>query len=478
VHHGPHPRSLAGGRVSGGAARDGSGHVLVLGPSKTGTTGVYTAVKRGLAEAGVPTRSVFEPTSPDPLDQLFRYAPHHTVLVKVTMDRVDLVVPDVRVFDRRLMTVRDPRDTLISALLFRPLTKRRLHGSSQASQVAVDTFIQALEDKEADPGSRSVLALFQLAHQLGLGRPPFQSLAQALRQQRHLAAADLVHVLTYERFVSGDLAAASDYLGLHLRNEGPTTDSWIGHISRSRSSGEFLRWFHESDLEYFNHMFGESLRAFGYPPRVTLTPELGVEPATSSEFVRRVSAERRVRLSQRDDAEARAATSVQGDEVARLVERAQDGDAKSAVRAALLLREGHLDNASGADATDLARTAAQLGSRAGRSLLIELLEESGSTDAECLRELRVWRMASASEEARESLRRLRGSTRFRVGSALADIATHPVRRGPSASRYLSRITWKRLQRRGIRGPWSPSRASISGASRPAVPAQDVEEPGP
>lgn len=365
----------------------------MTGPPKTGTTGVYASVKRGLARAGVDMRTVFEPTSADPLDSLFRYAPTTTVMTKVTMDKLDRVVPDVGVFDRRVMTVRDPRDALISALLFRPLTARSI---GRAGESAVQHFIEALEAKEADAAAYSVLGLFELAQRLRIGRPPFEGMLTIARRQRELRERGMVHVLRYERFVAGDLDDVSAYLGFGVENVSARDATWIGHIARSQSSGDFVRWFREDDLGYFNDMFAEQLRAFGYDADVELDPEPKIDPATSSEYVRNRYADRRAQLDAGAHAEVDSPQAL-----SRLVEAAEDGDPGACLRAAEVHRGGQLGGVDEMAALHWAQRAAELGSVRGMRTTVELLERLDPDAPELRRQLRVWRIELAQRARRE-----------------------------------------------------------------------------
>lgn len=373
-----------------GHAIEGPEHILVFGPSKTGTTGVYTAVKNGLAGSGIPARTVFEPVSSDIVDSLFLTVPSTTVMTKVTMDALDAVVPDLRVFDHRIMTVRDPRDIIISSLLFRPLTRRTM---LRADESSVHRFIAALEEKEADPAAHSVRDLFSLSYDLGLGRRPFLALSGLFDRQRELQETGLVHVLRYERFVQNDLEDVSKLLGFDVVNSAAGEGSWIGHITRSRSFGEFTRWFREEDLEYFNTMYDGFLRAFGYDLEVPLETDARIDPATSSNYVRQQYASRRAALRKPLDPPWTPKEVSSPDDLSRLIERAEDSDPRVCLRVAHVLLAGHLAPENLPGALEWARRAAQMGSIPGKALTIELLSRLDSDDPALRRELRAWRMS-------------------------------------------------------------------------------------
>jgi hypothetical protein len=406
-------------------------HILILGPSKTGTTGLYTAVKEGLVKAGLQARTLFEPMTSDPVDSMFLHAPSTRLMIKVTMDRIHEVVPDVRAFEHRVMTVRDPRDVLVSSLLFRPLTRQTI---DRVDPSAVQKFVAALEEKEADPSAHSVRGLFTLAQTLGIGRPPYQELTRVLDHQLELLAAGLVHVVRYEKFVQDDLQDLSKELGFEVGNAAAGDDSWIGHITRSRSSGEFTRWFLEEDLDFFNDLYGEHLRTFGYDLNAAIERGEGIDPATSSQYVRhRYSIRRSAFVHARqvpwtpEDVDSPEGLRV-------LMERAQDGNRTSCLRLARVLINGHLGPKDPAGALDWARFAAQMGEGEGRALTIRLLELLDPSDAALRRELRGWQVEAQLTRNQPStsprLRRLRSGVSYAV--------RHPAKATPKVMGLLRR----------------------------------------
>jgi hypothetical protein len=425
------------------------GHILILGPSKTGTTGLYSAVKRGLSDAGIRARTLFEPPSPDLIDNLHRYAPSVPVMAKVTMDKLDHVVPDLGVFDRRVMTVRDPRDVVISALLFRPLTVGAIQRAKESS---IQRFIAALEEKEADPSSHSVRSLFALAQRLGIGRRPYPGMATIMDRQRALLDSGTVHVMRYERFVQGDLDDLSKFLGFDVVNTAALDSGWIGHITRSQSHGEFTRWFRDDDLSYFNGLFDKYLRAFDYELDVPLASESKIDPATSSEYVRRRYFERRAKLAELNPTTWKPQDVSSAEAFNLLTERAQDGDPQACLRAAKVLLSGHLGEVDTESALDWARFAAQLGAVDGMLLTVELLRRLDPEDPGLRRELRTWALETESDGGRRlaslhaEVRRLRGSRRYRIGSALAEAADHPLRAVPRALKLASGALARRIRR--------------------------------
>ena len=388
----------------------GRDFIVVVGASKTGTTGVYATIKQSLARAGHHYAAVFEPARFEQLDAPFIYPPAEPLLVKITMDRVAAVLPDPLVFERRVMTVRDPRDVLISTLLFRPLTRRAL---ARVDDSAIEEFIAAIARKEQDPSSMSVSALFKLAHRLGIGGRPYGAMVDSHVVQRELIRNFDFHVVRYENFVAGDLSALDDYLGIENVVAGVDPDqATYGHISRSKEAGQFRNWFLQEDLERFNKTFADILSDFGYDTDVQLPDAPVLDPAIGSHYLRDRYRQRRRALATVADARGTQTFSPQA--LAELTDHAEDGDAWACLRVAQAHQNGEGVPRDPDQALHWARRSARLGLPEGMELATQLL--AAPVTAAARRERRVWQAAATAVRDRRPARRRR--TPVRVARAL------------------------------------------------------------
>ena len=105
--------------------------VAILGAGKSGTTGLFYAVHAGLENhLQRPVPGLFEPRTVRELDE-FSYA---TGVIKAMLPRLDLVAAHP-VFERlthRVLIYRDPRDNIVSFILWRFGT--RLHNASEGAR--------------------------------------------------------------------------------------------------------------------------------------------------------------------------------------------------------------------------------------------------------------------------------------------------------------------------------------------------------
>lgn len=446
--------------------------ILISGQGKTGTTGVYNAVKDALTAAGARFNPHFEPTRPEPLLALGRYDPQVPVLTKVMSQRLD----DVRVryadFDRRVMTVRDPRDVVISRLLFFPLIRRTVQ---RADEAAVDRFLEALRAKEADPASRSVVELHELAGELGLTQASWQGLVEGLDQTTKQIDRHDFHVVAYEDFVEDRLDDLGAYLGMTVSNPAAAGSAWLDHIPRSMSRGEWRNWFTEHDADFFGELFEDYMRRHGYDPGERPSDEPKIDPATASEYVERKLASRREQVASRYARDWEPGQRLDPPELALLVDMASDGDAVASYRAAWALADGAADREEGMPpGLELARSAARRGHVDAMRLTARLLRAGAAATArEDEMEARFWEREAdlggvtvpapggSQAPTRAQVRRLRrrlkrvraerdalaASTRYRVGSLLADLARGPFRRRRRAAAQLLRLAASALRSR-------------------------------
>lgn len=323
--------------------------IVVLGAGKTGTSAVYDRIKQAVADrADPPYYLLFEPDSGRPLRALRELAPERPILTKIVFERVAAIEPPFDRFARRVMTVRDPRDILVSRFLFRSFSRR----SSQLPDAVVDRYVDAIRAKEADPASRSLWELMELADELGVGRSSMRPWSRLLTAQIELERSMPWFVSHYEDFVAGDLAGLEQYLGVPLARENRRTDGWLGHIARSLGAGEWRHWMTPADIDRFRPYVQPFIDRFGYPDW-DLAPEPSIDPATGSEYVLR----KRARRATQVDVRAGRASADRAD-LDALASMAEDGDPVAGQRLAAILHEGRTTRRR---AVDVARRAALQG---------------------------------------------------------------------------------------------------------------------
>jgi hypothetical protein len=255
---------------------------IIYGQARSGTTALYL-----LLQAQLPTATLcfLEPSLP--------YAPAvclaPDVLVKslvASLPGTHEVVPDPAWFQRRYVLVRDPRDRLLSALLF------LLHwappaGQGQDEQASrCQEVTRLLRRNERHPGRLSVQALFAavMAIRFGLTGSDAGEALWALQ----------CRFLTWEAQLPAHTLVRYEWLITAFPHPTPRPYAWI---RRSASMGEWRHWFTPEDCAYFQPLLRPYLRRFGYPDDWTLAAAPTIASAGSSQYVERW--QRVARLRQR-----------------------------------------------------------------------------------------------------------------------------------------------------------------------------------
>lgn len=431
--------------------------VCVIGGSKTGTTGLYSAIHEGMVRAGLaPCYGLFEKYDLRVLANLRRLAPHTPTVAKFLLTNRHFTHDLVTGFDERVLIVRDPRDTLLSAALYYPV----LAVNDGVDPARIEAYVDRIREKERDPSSQTFRDLLAAVYEMrGRRVKPSTRFDRRFRLVTDFAdRTDDLFVVRYEDFIRDDLDALSDHLGVEVRNTRPSTYSSI--VLRSGGAGEWRHWFTAEDVEHFRPAMAEYLRRFGYADDWELPDEPHIDPDAGSGYVERAVDRRRHQIALNQD------TRSSREQLEQFRQRADEGAFGAATKVARLLRDedprGHAD-----EIRDRLRFAASCGHvPAMRQLASVLGEAADPYDRE---EARRWTAEADAEEERQRLReqaatdhpdhtadlarrlarsrrqleRMRTSKRWRVASVLADAP----RKGPRAVVRAPLRAW-RIARRG------------------------------
>lgn len=253
-------------------------NILILGLAKTGSTGLYNSVKAALSARGHDYYCLFEPTRADQLHNLHRYAPELPVLTKVMIAREPSLELRYDLFDKRVTLLRDPRDMIVSFLLFRPFIRADLPWERVAP------FVEAIRDKERDPRSRSVHALHMLADELGLASYRLERVVEFMEWQEALIDRNDVFVVRYTDFIAGHLDDLGAYLQVAV-DAGVDASPWHDHILRSAETGDWRDWFTDEDVTVYRPHVTRYMKRFDYDDEWELRQRPAIEQATASAYI-------------------------------------------------------------------------------------------------------------------------------------------------------------------------------------------------
>lgn len=251
-------------------------HYLVAGQGKSGTTALFACLEQSLPG---PLHTSFEPRRPEQITEVFDATGVAHTLSKVKLQYLDEKSVPVERFDRIVLIVRDPRDMLVSRLLY-GFYEFQQHGLAAEYDAACELLRGKIDDSDSIGVYDLLVRLAELQ-----GRKPAIG-AKAERRPVQFAQLHDPFVLKYEAFVDGDLAPLEAWLGLDLVREIDVGDR-LRRVERSKSYGEWPEWFTDDDLVRLNKEWARYFDAFGYEPVVASKPDKHIPHETSIEYVQR-----------------------------------------------------------------------------------------------------------------------------------------------------------------------------------------------
>jgi hypothetical protein len=194
---------------------------------------------------------------------------------------------DFETFDRKILIVRDPRDNLVSRLLYLPFD---LPWYKDEGKIAA--YGEVLSQKQHFPQSISVLEL--LRHLSYLSNDDL--IGHTIRHHQFCAGFAASHtdyfLLRYEDFITGDYATLENFVGQALTFDGQV-DRNFARIARKKGSGDWRNWFTQEDVEFFKPVYQDFIVTYHYDPAWEFNQPQAIEYRSSVDYLRRIIQERR-----------------------------------------------------------------------------------------------------------------------------------------------------------------------------------------
>lgn len=272
--------------------------IVVYGLGKTGTSALFYRIRNSLPPG---TIALFEPPSYGPLVRL-RAAldapragprPRHVVAKVLPFAPRRLRLRGFERFDKRILIVRDPRDRMLSGLLYQAYSTRLF-----ADETNVRAFVELLRQKEAAPSSVPVTAIVERLvglegqqHSIAAwadayGRRAVERPIAFHRQRPHL------HVVRYEDMIEDRLEPLERYLGFAL-DGAPDVDPAVRRVERTRSYGGWRQWWTPEDIALTAQILQPYLNVYYPEADWRLEPSRHLNPEHGSRYVARIANERR-----------------------------------------------------------------------------------------------------------------------------------------------------------------------------------------
>lgn len=253
--------------------------VLIVGEGKSGTTALMRSISAALGDPD----EMFEPGAMTPED----LGPNPLVVKKLLLSWKQNETQLLDSFDKRILIIRDPRDRLISHLLYDAYNR-----APEVSPANRDKWLRLLDRKSEKPASITLVHLLNT----------WWRLSGADLMSHYVRANDRINsfrrrtsgqfeVITYEDYVDGHFGDLNSYLGLDLA-PGVVADDET-RVARSGTYAEWRHWFTKHDVKVFRPMTDAWLNRHGYDSKDW---ELGrpreIRPEKSVEYVSNLFARR------------------------------------------------------------------------------------------------------------------------------------------------------------------------------------------
>jgi hypothetical protein len=272
--------------------------IVIFGLGKSGTSALFYKIVNSLPRG---TISLFEPSGYGRREALHKRLQAlrrglllpDTVAKVLPWGRTEVDLRDFDSFDRQILIVRDPRDLLVSALLY-----ESFHASFAEDDMAAARFLDLLRRKEADPGSVPLLHLvsvFETLHGPAEGFPKWlddeqtgavETLLQFHEKRPHL------FVFHYEDLVEERFAALERTLGFPLAGSAAVPDL-LWRVVRTKVHGAWRHWFTPGDVETLRPVLAPFLDRYYPGADWDLSPRPNISSEHASVYVRRLLDERR-----------------------------------------------------------------------------------------------------------------------------------------------------------------------------------------
>lgn len=272
--------------------------IVVYGLAKSGTSALFYKIRNSLAPG---TIELFEPSSYGTADHfrarlraLRRGHIAPDVLAKVLpWDLIPVRMRDFDRFDRQLLLVRDPRDRLVSDLLYRSYNSAFADGDPPALE-----FLRLLKAKEAEPGRIPILRLveaFDTLEEAAGSRADWidgyrtGGLLEPMRfhdERRRLA------IFRYEQLVDSRFEALEAALDMPLAGSAAVPPAF-NRVVRTKRYGAWRDWFTGQDVDALRPILTPYLDRYYPCADWDLAPSPRLDPDDGSRYVERIIGERR-----------------------------------------------------------------------------------------------------------------------------------------------------------------------------------------
>ena len=243
-------------------------NILINGLPKSGTTALFFKILNSLPGLSF---GLFEPVDHNEIyKNLSQERIDNLIIVSKILCRKDdcaryNIAPHPQVnfesfkhYDKKIFMIRDPRDNLISSMLFSVPSGIKLIESENVRQV-----ISLIERKETCPQSVSVLDIFRLMNFLNQSDFIELFLKRQNFSVKYLDANKNYFILKYEGLIANRIKQLEEYLSISLKGDAKVHQTF-SNVERTKNSDDWKNWFLQEDIDYFKPLFSDYMKKYNY----------------------------------------------------------------------------------------------------------------------------------------------------------------------------------------------------------------------
>tara|TARA_Y100000766_G_C18871407_1_gene588441 strand:- start:703 stop:1533 length:831 start_codon:yes stop_codon:yes gene_type:complete len=264
--------------------------IAVVGLAKSGTTGLWSTLARSYPGS---YQHIFEGQELPSRFTKYLGKASRALGINNCLSK-EIIGPDFDFekaldFDKIIWMVRDPRDRLISYILYRHYDYRYHDDDFIRSQLSL------LIKKEKDPDSVSLL---DIEANLLLPKPDdysafFWNDSKKWKILEEQELKNKVFILKYEKFVDQDFSELEEFLKIKINKNNSVPDQFK-RVVRTKGYNFWKNWFTDKDCEYYEPLFDFYLNRYYYENDWVNTSVKRINSKDSSEYVIKIVNERRI----------------------------------------------------------------------------------------------------------------------------------------------------------------------------------------
>lgn len=242
--------------------------ILIYGLGKTGTTALTYAVKNSCPSQGN-YKIFFEPNSLADVNYLL----NNIIVKSLRVEKWKQEVKYISFYDKKIIIVRHPFDTIISYILYTPYNKTGFSNDENTQE-----YINILTQKVEEPNTIDFSSIINVYKKItGIDVFKFISSRYRIIFDLYTTKKNDMYLLKYEDFIEGNLSDINQYLGLQLKTEVEVAEQHK-RVARTKKHGDWKNWLTENDVKNLYSLFADFIDFFEYSTQLDniqkiITPE-------------------------------------------------------------------------------------------------------------------------------------------------------------------------------------------------------------